>query len=253
MEVQRKEGACKTDNNPGTCLAPTQGRSWSGTAQSEHTPRGSGQVAHKKSTGCSLPAQLLRTLAPGGSRHSMVTREGGRVILTEILKKSRPTPATHLRGGGSTGRGRGPGWAAHPASENTRGALEWLRSAHHRTWIIQSGLLLPATIATLATSSHPPDKKIHNGRQQETRAEPMNSSTVSPQAPPPQPHRSLPPCHNRNLCAAMAPSPTQQSCGHERLSGLLTGHHGTAMVGEAEQEHRPQSQQGQDHVGHISI
>lgn len=51
-------GACKTYNNPGTRLAPTQGRSWAGIAQAEPTPRGSGQVADKTETGhsCSLPS-----------------------------------------------------------------------------------------------------------------------------------------------------------------------------------------------------
>lgn len=72
-------GACKTYNNPGTRLAPTQGRSWAGIAQAEPTPRGSGQVADKTETGhsCSLPS-CSELLPRGRSRHSMGTQDEGR-------------------------------------------------------------------------------------------------------------------------------------------------------------------------------
>lgn len=61
----------------------------------------------------------------------------------------------------------------------------------------------------------------------------MNSSTVSPQAPPPQ---VSPSCHPTTIETSVLPrpKPTQQSCGHGKLQASH-GQHVTATVGGTDQ------------------
>lgn len=97
-------------------------------------------------------------------------------------------------------------------------SLEWTCKKHN-------GFLQPATIAALATPSPAslvPTPQNSQWEQQETRTEPMNSSTVSPR---PRLQSStgqalLPPGHNRNLCATGALNNRAAGVGN---SGLLRG------------------------------